>query len=95
MRFSSHSQSLRHGVGRGIHEEPSVSNTFERQNRAILRAGLAITIEPFLTMGATMAVEDADGWALRTPDGTCGAQFEHTLIVTGGRPIVVTESATI
>lgn len=79
-----------HGVGRFIHEEPSVPNTFERLNRTVLRAGLVITIEPFLTTSATMAVEDGDGWTLRSPDGSRGAQFEHTLIITGGRPIVVT-----
>lgn len=56
----------------------------------MLRAGLVITIEPFLTTGATMAVQDSDGWTLRSSDGSRGAQFEHTLIVTGGRPIVVT-----
>jgi methionyl aminopeptidase len=79
-----------HGVGRAIHEEPSVPNTFDRWDRTVLRAGLVITIEPFLTTGATTAVQDADGWTLRTTDGSRGAQFEHTLIVTGGRPIVVT-----
>lgn len=79
-----------HGVGRNIHEEPSVPNTFNRQDRTVLRAGLVITIEPFLSTSATMAVEDADGWTLRSSDGSLGAQFEHTLIVTGGRPIVVT-----
>ncbi|HEY0683036.1 MAG TPA: type I methionyl aminopeptidase [Steroidobacter sp.] len=79
-----------HGVGRYIHEAPSVPNTYDRDDRTVLRAGLVITIEPFLTTSATMAVDDADGWTLRTPDGSRGAQFEHTLIVTGGRPIVVT-----
>jgi methionyl aminopeptidase len=79
-----------HGVGRNIHEHPSVLNTFDRQDRTVLRAGLVITIEPFLTTSATMAVEDGDGWTLRSSDGSRGAQFEHTLIVTGGRPIVVT-----
>ena len=79
-----------HGVGRGIHEDPSVPNTFDRQDRTVLRAGLVITIEPFLTTGATLAVQDEDGWTLRSSDGSRGAQFEHTLIVTGGRPIVVT-----
>ena len=79
-----------HGVGRAIHEDPSVPNTFDRQDRTLLRAGLVITIEPFLTTGATLAVQDDDGWTLRSCDGSRGAQFEHTLIVTGGRPIVVT-----
>ena len=79
-----------HGVGRHIHEAPSVPNTYERHDRTVLRAGLVITIEPFLTTGATMAIEAGDGWTLRSSDGSRGAQFEHTLIVTGGRPIVVT-----
>lgn len=79
-----------HGVGRNIHEAPSIPNTFDRFDRSVLKAGLVITIEPFLTTGATMAIEDADGWTLRSPDGSLGAQFEHTMIVTGGRPIVVT-----
>jgi len=79
-----------HGVGRNIHEEPSVPNTFDRGDRTVLRAGLVITIEPFFTMGATMAVQDADGWTLRSSDGSLGAQFEHTMIVTGGEPIVIT-----
>lgn len=79
-----------HGVGRHIHEAPSIPNTFDRFDRTVLRAGLVITIEPFLTTGATMAVEDGDGWTLRCNDGSLGAQFEHTMIVTGGRPIVVT-----
>ena len=79
-----------HGVGRNIHEEPSVPNTFDRQDRTVLRAGLVITIEPFLTMGATIAVQDTDGWTLRSSDGSLGAQFEHTMIVTGGEPIVIT-----
>ena len=79
-----------HGVGRHIHEPPNVPNTFDRHNTDVLREGLVITIEPFLTTGATSIYEADDGWTLRTPDGSIGAQFEHTLIVTRGEPIVVT-----
>jgi methionyl aminopeptidase len=79
-----------HGVGRHIHEEPSVLNVEDRRDRRTLSAGLVITIEPFVTTGATTVIEDDDGWTLRTPDGSLGAQFEHTLIVTQGAPIVVT-----
>ena len=71
-------------------KSPVSRNTFDRQDRIVLRAGLVITIEPFLTLGATMAVQDADGWTLRSSDGSLGAQFEHTMIVTGREPIVVT-----
>jgi methionyl aminopeptidase len=79
-----------HGVGRHIHEPPNVPNTFDRRNAEVLHEGLVITIEPFLTTGATSIFEADDGWTLRTPDGSIGAQFEHTMIVTRGEPIVVT-----
>lgn len=79
-----------HGVGRHIHEKPSVPNTFDPRERAVLWEGLVITIEPFLTMSANMVVEDDDGWTLRTPDGSLGAQFEHTLVITKNHPIVIT-----
>jgi methionyl aminopeptidase len=67
-----------------------VPNTFHPQNRTLLHEGLVITIEPFLTTRATTAIESDDGWTLRTPDGSLGAQFEHTMIITRGQPIVVT-----
>lgn len=79
-----------HGVGRHIHEAPSVPNTYDWRERTVLTEGLVITIEPFFTTSAREVIEDADGWTLRTPDGSRGAQFEHTLIVTKGEPIVVT-----
>lgn len=51
-----------------------------------------ITIEPFLTTGSTYAVEAADGWTLRMPDRCMVAQFEHSIVVTNGAPIVLTAS---
>ena len=79
-----------HGVGRHIHEPPHVSNVFERDNKLLLWEGLVLTIEPFLTTRATDVIESDDGWTLRTPDGSVGAQFEHTFVVTKGDPIVLT-----
>ena len=79
-----------HGVGRFIHEDPHVSNVYERGNEHVLWEGLVLTIEPFLTTGASDVTEDDDGWTLRTPDGSVGAQFEHTFVVTRGQPIVLT-----
>jgi methionyl aminopeptidase len=79
-----------HGVGRNIHEQPSVPNIAAHHDGTVLWEGLVITIEPFLTTSPTRVVEDADGWTLRTANGALGAQFEHTLVVTQGRPIIVT-----
>ena len=79
-----------HGVGRHIHEDPHVANVFDRRDTTRLTEGLVLTIEPFLTTRATRVVEAEDGWTLRTPDGSVGAQFEHTFVVTNGAPIVLT-----
>lgn len=79
-----------HGVGRHIHEGPSIPNTTKHRDGTKLWEGLVMTIEPFLTTNATRVVEDDDGWTLRTPNGCLGAQFEHTMIVTRGAPIVIT-----
>jgi methionyl aminopeptidase len=79
-----------HGVGRHIHEPPHVSNVYEAKDKTLLWEGLVLTIEPFLTTRATDVIESDDGWTLRTPDGSVGAQFEHTFVVTKDRPIVLT-----
>jgi methionyl aminopeptidase len=82
-----------HGVGRFIHEDPHVSNVYDRRDTTVLNEGLVIAIEPFLTTRATYVVQSADGWTLRTPDGSRGAQFEHSVVVTNGSPIVLTAAA--
>lgn len=79
-----------HGVGRGIHEPPTVRNVEVPRDRTVLHEGLVLAIEPFLTTGVPRVVEDADGWTLRTVDGAPAAQFEHSIVVTAGEPIVLT-----
>lgn len=80
-----------HGVGRNIHEEPhQVPNYYNPFERRRLSEGMVITIEPFLTTGANHTVPQFDGWTLKTADGGLSAQYEHTLVITRGRPIVVT-----
>jgi methionyl aminopeptidase len=82
-----------HGVGRHIHEEPNIPNVAVGSGRGKLWDGLVMTIEPFLTTGATSTEEGSDGWTLRTPDGSVGAQFEHTMIVRHGEPLIITRGA--
>lgn len=79
-----------HGVGRFIHEAPHVSNVLSHAEEKPMWEGLVMTIEPFFTTGARVVEQDSDGWTLRTPDGSLGAQFEHTFVVTKGAPIVLT-----
>ena len=82
-----------HGVGRSIHEEPSVPNQFDPFQRDVLSEGLVLTIEPMISAGSAHAVQDADGWTLRTRDGSLSAHHEHTLVITRGAPIVLTADA--
>lgn len=80
-----------HGVGRGIHEEPhEVYNYFNRWDTRRLEEGLVITIEPFLTTGARRTVTQRDGWTLCTSDGSLVAQYEHTIVVRRGKPVIIT-----
>lgn len=80
-----------HGVGRSIHEAPSeVLNYYDPRDRRKLKEGMVITIEPFLSTGATHVFEGSDGWTLRTPDGSLSCQYEHTIVITKGKPVIIT-----
>ena len=80
-----------HGVGRALHEEPTeIAGYFEPHDRRVLREGMVITIEPFLSTKSTVVEEAGDGWTLVGARGNLSAQYEHTMIVTRGAPIVVT-----
>jgi methionyl aminopeptidase len=79
-----------HGVGRTIHEPPTVPNHYDPWQKDILTEGLVITIEPLISAGSASAVEDTDGWTIRTRDGSLAAHHEHTLVIRGSRPILLT-----
>ena len=79
-----------HGVGRTIHEEPTVPNTYDRWQKDVLTEGLVITIEPMITAGSSRPVESADGWTIRTSDGSLSAHHEHTLVITRQEPLILT-----
>lgn len=80
-----------HGVGRALHEEPtSIASYFDPSDTRILQEGMVITIEPFLSTKSRRVTEADDGWTLLGAPGNLSAQYEHTLIITKGAPIVVT-----
>lgn len=80
-----------HGVGRSLHEEPdAIVGYFEPRDPRELREGMVIAIEPFLSTKSTMVQEAGDGWTLVGARGSLSAQYEHTVIVTRGAPIVLT-----
>ena len=80
-----------HGVGRHIHEKPSIPNYYNKRNKEVLRDGMVVTMEPFLNTGRGRIKTEDDGWTLRTTDGSVSAQYEHTLIINGDDPILVTQ----
>lgn len=82
-----------HGVGRTIHESPTVSNEWDRWQRDVLTEGLVITIEPMVSAGSARAIEEQDGWTLRTRDRSLAAHYEDTLVITNGEPLVLTRDA--
>jgi len=72
-----------HGVGRNIHEEPSVFFFRTRQMPNVkLREGMTITIEPIVSAGSKHMQLLPDGWTIVTADNSLAAQFEHTVLVT-------------
>jgi len=71
-----------HGIGREMHEEPSVLN-FGRPGTGVkLREGMTFTIEPMVNQGSRMVETEDDDWTVVTRDGKLSAQFEHTVAVT-------------
>lgn len=80
-----------HGVGRALHEEPEhIPGYCDPTDKRLLREGMVITIEPFLSTKSRLVTETADGWTLVGAPGNLSAQYEHTMIITRGEPIVVT-----
>lgn len=83
-----------HGVGRAMHESPSVPNEGPPGRGMRLAAGLVIAVEPwFLAGGDDGYAIDADGWTLRSRDGGRAAHVEHTIAVTESGPRVLTSPA--
>lgn len=80
-----------HGVGRSLHEDPTfIAPYFDSNDRRILKAGQVITIEPFLSTKTKWVEEARDGWTLFTEPGSVSAQYEHSMIITNHRPIILT-----
>ena len=80
-----------HGVGRALHEEPEhIAGYFDPSDQRLLHEGMVITIEPFLSTRSRIVSETADGWTLAGASGNLSAQYEHTMVITRGAPIVVT-----
>jgi methionyl aminopeptidase len=80
-----------HGVGRSLHEAPTeIWPVYNKHDKRVLKEGMVLTIEPFLSTGAETFIERPDGWTLSLPDLSYAAQHEHTIIITKEQPIILT-----
>ena len=80
-----------HGIGRNMHEDPSVPN-FGKPGRGVrLRAGMTLAIEPMIAMGDYHVAELDDGWTIVTEDGSICSHYEHTIAINEkGLPEILT-----
>jgi len=79
-----------HGIGANIHEEPEVPNFGQPGRGMLLTDGMAIAIEPMVNAGTNEVRILEDGWTAVTVDGERSAHFEHTIIINGKNPEIVT-----
>lgn len=80
-----------HGVGKQMHEDPSVPN-FGTPGRGVrLLPGMTIAIEPMINMGGAGIRQLPDGWTIKTRDGSLSAHFEHTIAITSNGPVILTK----
>jgi len=79
-----------HGIGRSLHEEPSVPNFGRRGSGRRMKDGLTICIEPMVNAGTGEVTTDRDGWTVRSADGSPSAHYEHMVAVRRGGTEVLT-----
>lgn len=79
-----------HGVGRTMHEEPQIPNYVDPKCNQKLRPGMTLAIEPMVNAGGAETKILNDGWTVVTKDGQLSAHFEHTVLITGSEPEILT-----
>jgi len=88
--FSVLEQLCGHGVGRHLHEDPSVPNYYSPLTPGTLSDGLVIAVEPLISASRTTVVDESDGWTVRTRNRSIAAHFEHTVVITRDTPLILT-----
>lgn len=79
-----------HGIGRTIHEPPTIPNHRDLRCDALLTDGLVFTIEPLVSAGVARTRTKTDGWTVQTRDRSLAAHYEHTVMVTKTGPVLLT-----
>jgi methionyl aminopeptidase len=73
-----------HGLGKSLHEDPSVPNYGRKGKGTRLRSGMTLAIEPMINMGTWKVKTLSDGWTIVSADGSLSAHFEHDIVVREG-----------
>lgn len=81
-----------HGIGRHLHEDPSIPNYGVPGTGVMLKAGMTLAIEPMVNAGTYRVRLDDDGWTVRTADGRPSAHFEHTVLITADGAEILTKN---
>ena len=79
-----------HGVGKELHEDPSVPNYGTAGRGVRLLPGMTIAIEPMINQGTAKIKVLPDGWTVKTQDSKLSAHFEHTVAITKDGPVILT-----
>ena len=80
-----------HGVGRDLHEDPSVPNYGKAGRGVRLLPGMTLAIEPMINEGTAAIRQMPDGWTVKTADHKLSAHFEHTVAITNDGPVILTK----
>ncbi|NLJ67046.1 MAG: type I methionyl aminopeptidase [Clostridiales bacterium] len=80
-----------HGIGQAMHEEPQIPNYGPPGRGPRLREGMTLAIEPMINAGAHEVATLHDGWTVVTRDGSLSAHYEHTIVITQGQPLILTQ----
>ena len=79
-----------HGIGRKMHEDPSVPNFGHEGTGVLLKSGYTLAIEPMINAGTYRITFDRDGWTTRSADGSLSAHYENTVCIRDGEPEILT-----
>ena len=80
-----------HGVGKELHEDPSVPNYGKAGRGVRLIPGMTLAIEPMINEGTASVKVMPDGWTVKTRDAKLSAHFEHTVAITADGPVILTK----
>ena len=79
-----------HGVGKFLHEDPSIPNFGRKGTGPKLKNGMTLAIEPMVNEGKYDVITANDGWTILTADGSTSAHFEHTILINNSNPEILT-----